>query len=97
MHGFKQKEGAHFKKDSMSLPVTNEVTIWVALVIMLTLRLLAEALDVKGVFLQGEFTGDEEEICMHAPDRLTEECGDSAYLKLLTLICGLRNASIAFY
>ena len=36
-HGFKQKEGKHYKKDSMSSPVTNEVTIRIVLVIMLIL------------------------------------------------------------
>ena len=50
-HGFKQVEGKHFKKDNISSPVTNEVTIRVALVIILVLRLLAGVLDVKGAFL----------------------------------------------
>ena len=36
-HGFKQKEGVHFKKDSMSSPVTNEVTIRIVLVLNIIL------------------------------------------------------------
>ena len=59
-YGFKQKEGKHYKKDSISSPVTNETTIRSVLVIILILKLLAGVLDVKGAFLQGEFTDDEE-------------------------------------
>ena len=64
---------------------------------MLILKFLAGVLDVKGEFLQGQFTDDEEHIYMHAPDGLKEKYGDDVYLKLLAPIYGLRNASMAFY
>ena len=59
-HGFKQQPNVHYRKDSISSPVTNEVTIRVVLVIMIVLQLLSGVLDVKGAFLQGEFEYDEE-------------------------------------
>jgi len=96
-HGFKQKEGKHYKKDSISSPVTNEVTIRIVLVIILVLRLLAGVLDVKGAFLQGEFDKDEADIYMHVPDGLEDHYGDNVLLKLLAPIYGLKNASMAFY
>ena len=96
-HGFKQQPDVHFKKDSISSPVTNEVTIRVVLVIMIVLQLLSGVLDVKGAFLQGEFEHDEEQIYLIVPDGLKEECGDNILLKLLAPIYGLRNASMAFY
>ena len=79
-HGFKQKEGKYYKKDSMSSPVTNEVTIRIVLVIMLILRLLAGVLDVKGAFLQGEFDEDEVDVCMHVSAGLEEHYGDNVLL-----------------
>ena len=49
-HGFKKKSGVYFKKDSISPPVTNKVTIRVVIVIMIVIQLLSGALDVKGAF-----------------------------------------------
>jgi len=96
-HGFKQKPGVHFKKDSISSPVTNEVTIRIVLVIIILLQLLAGVLDVKGAFLQGNFDDDEEPIYMEVPDGLEDKYDENIVLKLLAPIYGLRNASMAFY
>ena len=71
-HGFKQKEGVHFKKNSISSPVTNEVTIRIVLVIILVMQLLAGVLEVKGAFLQGEFDSDEEQTHLTVPDGLED-------------------------
>ena len=40
-HGFKQRAGVDFKKDSILSPVTNEVKSRVVLVIMIVLQLLS--------------------------------------------------------
>ena len=96
-HGFKQQPNVYYRKDSISSPVTNEVTIRVVLVIMIVLQLLSGVLDVKGAFLQGEFEYDEEQIYLTIPDGLKDEYDDSMLLKLLAPIYGLRNASMAFY
>ena len=96
-HGFKQKEGVYFKKDSISSPVTNEVTIRIVLVLIIILQLLAGVLDVKGAFLQGEFGKDEEQMHMTVPDGLEDEHTENVLLKLLAPIYGLKNAAMAFY
>ena len=87
----------HYKKNNISSPVTNEVTIRVVLVLILVMQLLAGVLDVKGAFLQGEFDDDEEQIYMTVPDGMEEYYGQDVLLKLLAPIYGLRNASMAFY
>ena len=60
MRGFEQKEGEHYDGSSISSPVTNDVSIRVALVLMLMANWVAQVVDVKGAFLHGEFENDEK-------------------------------------
>ena len=65
---FKQKLRVHFKKDSISSLVSNEVVICVTLAIIALLQLLAGVLDVKGTFLQDKFNKDRELIFIEVLD-----------------------------
>ena len=47
-HGFKQKVRMNHEENVITAPVTNEVTIRVTLVIIISLQLLEGALHVKG-------------------------------------------------
>ena len=87
----------HFKKNSISSPVTNEVTIRIVLVLIILLLLVAGVLDMKGTFLQGEFDNDKEQIYITVLDGLEEYYRSNVLLKLLILIYGLCNASMVFY
>ena len=52
-HGFKEVGGVHYNKDNVAAHVANEVTIRVAIVTIMVLKLNARLLDIKGAFLQG--------------------------------------------
>ncbi len=55
VRGFKQIDGQHYHGTSISAPVTNAMTIRIALMIMLMQNDIAHIVDVKGAFLYGEF------------------------------------------
>jgi hypothetical protein len=55
VRGFKQIDGQHYDGTSVSAPVTNAMTIRVALTIMLMQGGIAHVVDVKRAFLYGEF------------------------------------------
>jgi len=69
-HSFKQKPEVYYKEDNIASLVTNNVVIRVILVIMLVLQLLASVIDIKGAFLQEEFSSNEKDIFIKVPDRL---------------------------
>ncbi len=58
--GFKQISGQHYNGTSISLPVTNAMTIRIAMTIMLMQSGIAHVVDVKGAFLYGEFKYGEK-------------------------------------
>ena len=66
--------GEHCESHSVVSPVTNEITIRIALVTMLVADWVGELLDVKGAFSHGDFE-DDECICMKAPEGF-EKCHD---------------------
>ena len=53
LHGFKQKESMYCKKNSISLLITNEITISIVVVFIIMVQLLTRVLYIKGVFMQG--------------------------------------------
>jgi hypothetical protein len=55
VQGFKQIDGQHYDGTSISAPVTNAMTIKLALRWMLMCSEIAHVVDVKGAFLYGEF------------------------------------------
>ena len=52
---FKQIAGKNFDPTSTAVPVTNNTTIRIVLVLMLLTDWMARIYDVKGVFLKGKF------------------------------------------
>jgi hypothetical protein len=57
--GFKQVEGQHYGRMTISSPVTNSATIRIVLTLMSMAHMLAHVVDVKGTFLHGEFEDGE--------------------------------------
>jgi hypothetical protein len=60
VRGFKQINGQHYDGTCIIAPVTNAMTIRIALSIMLMQGGIAHVKDVKGAFLYGEFEDDEK-------------------------------------
>jgi hypothetical protein len=60
VRGFKQIDGQHYVGTSISAPVTNAMTIKLALTWMLMCSGIAHVIDVKGTFLYGEFEDGEK-------------------------------------
>jgi hypothetical protein len=44
---------------SVAAPVTNDITIWIVMILMIMATWVGELLDVKGAFLHGQF-GERE-------------------------------------
>jgi hypothetical protein len=66
--GFMQILGVHYDPKTMiAAPVTNEMTIWIILLLMIMAIWLGELLDVKGAFLHGDFGPKEAPIRMKIP------------------------------
>jgi hypothetical protein len=59
VRGFKQIDGQHYNGTSISAPVTNAMTIKLALTWMLMCTGIAHVIDAKGAFLYGEFEDGE--------------------------------------
>ncbi len=59
VRGFKQIDGQHYDETCISVMVTNAMTIRIALSIMILQGDIAHVVDVKGVFLYGEFGDDK--------------------------------------
>jgi len=54
VRGFRQIDGQHYNDTGISVPVTNAMTIRIALSIMLMQGGIAHVVDVKGAFLYGK-------------------------------------------
>ena len=80
----------HYNKDDIAVPVTNKVTIRVVMVIAIVLRLCIGLIDIKGVFLQGEFEKNKKELYMKVSQGLEDKYPDNVYRKLLAPIYGLK-------
>ena len=55
VRGFEQDNGEHYDEDDKAAPVVNDITIRVALVLMLMAGYYANLLDEIGAFLDGRF------------------------------------------
>ncbi len=58
--GFKHVKGQHYNASSISVPVTNGMTIKLVLTLMLARGGIAHVVDVKGAFLHGKFDDGEK-------------------------------------
>jgi hypothetical protein len=58
--GFLQEEGVHYRSDSIAVPVTNEITIKITLIMLTLAEWEVHVIYVKGTFLKGRFNSGEE-------------------------------------
>ena len=58
--GFEQIPGEHYDETGISSPVVNEASIFIILTLMVMGRMFGELNDVKGAFLNGEFSQGEK-------------------------------------
>jgi hypothetical protein len=96
VRGFKQVKGQHFDALSISAPVTNEMTIKLALMHMLASRSIANVVNIKGAFLHGKFE-DGEEIYIKIPLGFEELYDNNTFLLLKKCPFGLKQAAMVFY
>ena len=94
--GFKQVAGKHFNPTSTAVPVTNDTTIRIVLVLMLLTDWMAIIYDEKGVFLKRKFD-DSKEIFMEVPQCMEHRYWGSAVLRLLKPTYGLKQATLLFW
>ena len=92
---FKHVEGQHYNGASIHAPLTNARTICIILTLMLIAGWVAAVVNEKGSFLRGEFHNGEE-IYMKVPQGWEGYCSNSAVLKLLKCIYGLKQAAMVF-
>jgi hypothetical protein len=78
------------------VPVTNAMTIRIALFIMLIQNSIAHVVEVKGAFLYGE-SKDRETIYIKIPLRCEGFYPSNTVLLLKKSLCGLNQAAMAFY
>ncbi len=96
VQGFKQIEGQHYDGTSISAPVTNAMTIKLALTWMLMCSGIAHIVDVKGAFWHGEFE-DGEKVYIKIPLGFKEFYDRDTVLLLKKTLYGLKQAAMAFY
>jgi hypothetical protein len=94
--GFKQVEGQHYNGTTISSPVTNSATIRIVLVSMVMASMMAHIVDVKGVFLHGEFE-DGEKVHMAIPRGFKKHFPVGCVILLLKCLYGLKQAARAFW
>jgi hypothetical protein len=94
--GYKQVKGQHYDGTTISSPVTNSATIRIVLMLMIMASMLAHVVDVKGVFLHGEFE-DREIIHMKIPQGFEKHFPEGSVLLLLKCLYRLKQATKALW
>ncbi len=94
--GFKQVEGVHYNGTSTHTPVTNAGTIQIVLILMIMADWQCQIVEVKGMFLHGEFE-DCEVIHMKVPSGFEKFYPDDVVLKLKKCIYGFKQTTMAFW
>jgi hypothetical protein len=95
VRGFKQIDGQQYIGTSISAPVTNAMTIRIALTIMFMQGGIAHVVDVKGTFLYREFE-DGEKIYIKIPLGFKQFYPSNTVLLLKKTLYGLKQAAMAF-
>ena len=83
--GFKQVDGQSYDSAHIYAPVTNNVTVRLVLVLVLLAGCVAHTVDVKGIFLHGEFEKGEK-VYMKVPEGWEHFYPPNAILLLLRTI-----------
>lgn len=94
--GFEQRPGEHYEETGISSPVVNEASIFIILIIIIMGSMYAELNDVKGAFLNGEFSHGER-LYMHVPKGFEKYYPTGTVLLLLKTIYGLKQAAFEYW
>ncbi len=93
--GFKQVKGQHYNASSISVPVTNGMTIKLVLTLMLANGGIAHVVNVKGAFLHSKFDNGEK-IYIKIPLVFEEFYDNNTVLLLKKCLYRLKQLTIAF-
>jgi hypothetical protein len=94
--GYEQIDGHHYDSISISVPVTNDATIMMIMVLMIIFKWTAQLVDVKGAFLCGNFK-DREVVYMEVPEGFQEFYDKYVLLLLLQRIYGFKQAAVVLW
>ena len=78
------------------MPVTNAATIRIVLVLLVMAIMIAHVVNVKGVFLHGDFK-DGKKIHMKIPRGSKKNFPERSVILLLKCLYGLKQAAKAFW
>jgi hypothetical protein len=92
--GYEQVDGEHYDENAKAAPVVNEATIRIVLILMIMTDWHAEAVDVKGAFLHGEFEKGRR-IYMEVPQGFEEYYPPNTVLLLKKTLYGTKQAAMA--
>jgi hypothetical protein len=94
--GYEQVDGLHYKEDNKAVPVVNDTTFHIVLILMLMAAWNAHILDVKRAFLNGLF-GEGEEIYMKVPEGFEKHYASNVVLLLLRMLYCLKQSAFEFW
>jgi hypothetical protein len=94
--GYEQVAGKHYGKTSIAAPVTSDTTIRIVLMLLLMASWYGELLDIKGVFLHGEFE-EGKSLYMEVLEGFGKYYPTGYVLFLLKTIYGLKQVAVTFW
>jgi len=94
---YKQVDGSHYASDSIAAPVTNPITMRIALMLYCMNRTwILAIIDVEGAFLQGHFVNGEE-LYIEVPDGFHEWYEGDMVLHMNVPLYGTKQAAHCFF
>ena len=94
---FQKVELVHYDAADIALPVTNDMSIRILMVLALITGWISKIVDIKGAFLHGGFDEGTEPVYMAVPEVFENHYNNQVVLLLLKTIYGLKNAAKAFW
>ena len=94
--GFEQQKGIHYDPDGLAAPVANEITIRIALTLMMMANWYAYMIDHVGAFLHGRF-GAGEEIYISVPQGFEKFYPPGVVLQLERTLYGTKQAAAQYW
>ena len=87
----------HYDSASIHLPVTNDVSVRIVMVLALMAGWKGKKSDVKGAFLKGSLDPGQERMFMYVLKGFEEFYDEDEVLELLKAIHGTKKAAMAFW
>ena len=96
--GYEQIDEIHYESNDTHVPVTNDTTVRVVMVLALMAGWLGLIADVQGAFLKGEleFKG-KERIYLKVPQEFESKYSNEVVLWLLKVLYGTKQTAMAFW